>query len=335
MHPFSRRKFLRNSLWGSLTLPFGLTACQNASSQENINRPNSQKKASPDLPIVISTWAMGRRANEAAWEALQEGKSALDAVETGVKVIEADPKVSTVGYGATPDKDGRVTLDACIMDHQGNAGSVCCIQHIMHPVSVARKIMEETPHVILVGEGAFNFALAKGFPKENLLTENSRKHWEKWKIEEKYEPIINIENHDTIGMLALDKNGDLSGACTTSGLGFKLPGRVGDSPIIGAGLFVDNEVGAATATGLGELVLKTLGTFLVVELMRQGYPPQEACKEAIQRIVKKYPKHEKAQVGYIALNKDGEYGAYSIHKNFGFSLRTNQMDETIKSPYVI
>jgi len=178
--------------------------------------------------------------------------------------------------------------------------------------------MEETPHVILAGEGALNFALSKGFKKENLLTDKSKKEWEKWLKEKKYKPIINIENHDTIGMLALDKNGDMAGACTTSGLGFKMQGRVGDSPIIGAGLFVDNEVGGATATGMGEAVLKTLGSFLVVELMRQGRSPQEACEEAVMRIVKRQ-KYKDFQIGYLAMNKKGEVGSYCIHSGFDYA----------------
>jgi isoaspartyl peptidase/L-asparaginase-like protein (Ntn-hydrolase superfamily) len=230
-----------------------------------------------------------------------------------------------VGLGGLPDRDGFVTLDASIMGPDGNAGSVAFLQHIVHPVSVARKVMEETPHELLVGEGALQFALSKGFKKENLLTPKAEKAWKEWLKKSEYKPEINWENdpnkyHDTIGLLAVDDKGEIAGACTTSGLAFKMHGRVGDSPIIGAGLYVDNEVGAATATGMGELVLKTLGSFLVVEFMRNGMTPQEACKAAVLRIVKKLPDNKKFQVGYIAVNKNGETGAYSLQKGFNYAL---------------
>ena len=216
-------------------------------------------------------------------EVLQAGGNALDAVEQGCMIEEANEKGQSVGKGGLPDRDGNVTLDACIMDKQGNCGSVVYLQNITHAVSVARKVMEDTPHVMLAGEGAKQFAISKGFQPEDLLTEASKKAWKEWKVKSEYKPIINIENHDTIGMLAIDKNGDISGACTTSGLAYKMGGRVGDSPIIGSGLFVDNEIGACVATGLGEEVVKTVGSFLVVELMRQGKLPQEACEEAISK----------------------------------------------------
>src|SRR5690606_30247986 len=275
-------------------------------------------------PIVLSTWDFGLQANEAAWKVLSNGGKALDAVETGVRVVENDPKERSVGYGGRPDRDGHVTLDACIMDENYNIGAVAYLQHIKNPISVARAVMEHTPHVMLSGEGALTFALAQGFKKENLLTETSKKEWQEWLKKSQYLPPVNIENHDTIGMIALDAHGNLSGACTTSGLAYKMHGRVGDSPIIGAGLFVDNEVGAATATGHGEEVIRTVGTHLVVELMRQGRTPQEACKEAVERIVK-IAKHRKKnlkdiQVGFIALNKKGEYGAYCSQNGFEFAV---------------
>lgn len=274
-------------------------------------------------PVVISTWNFGIEANKAAWDILAAGGRALDAVEAGVKVPEADPEVSSVGYGGRPDRDGRVTLDSCVMDEFSNCGSVACLEHIRHPVSVARMVMEKTPHIMLVGDGALQFALENGFKKENLLTDKSKKEWETWLQKSEYKPVINIENHDTIGMLALDMNGNLSGACTTSGMAYKIHGRVGDSPIIGAGLFVDNEVGAATATGVGEEVIRICGSHLVVELMRQGYTPQEACKEAVMRIVKKRKNLEDIQVGFLALSKNGTYGAYAIHKGFEFASGTH------------
>ncbi|MEJ5051745.1 N(4)-(beta-N-acetylglucosaminyl)-L-asparaginase [Chryseobacterium culicis] len=275
-------------------------------------------------PIVLSTWNFGLKANEEAWTILGKGGKALDAVEKGVRLVELDPKERSVGYGGRPDRDGRVTLDACIMDENYNIGSVACLEHVKNPISVARAVMEKTPHVMLVGDGALQFALSQGFKKENLLTPESEKEWKEWLKTSQYKPIANIENHDTIGMIALDAQGNLSGACTTSGMAFKMHGRVGDSPIIGAGLFVDNEVGAATATGHGEEVIRTVGTHLVVELMRQGRNPQEACKEAVERIVKINQRRNKnlkdIQVGFIAINKKGEYGSYCIQNGFNFAV---------------
>lgn len=280
-------------------------------------------------PVVISTWDHGVPANAAAWAILGKNGKALDAVEAGVRVPEADPKVNSVGYGGLPDRDGRVTLDACIMDEQGNCGSVAGLEHIMHPISVARKVMEDTPHVMLVGEGALQFALSKGFKKQNLLTPESEKAWKEWAKTAKYAPKINVENHDTIGMVVLDAAGNLSGACTTSGLAFKMHGRVGDSPIIGAGLYVDNEVGAATATGLGEAVMRTVGSFLVVELMRQGKSPKEACRQAVERITRKYPAYKDIQIGFVALNKNGEYGAFALHPGFNYAVYSPSVNNTL------
>ena len=239
-------------------------------------------------------------------------------------VEEADIKNASVGKGGLPDRDGRVTLDSCIMDKHGNCGAVVYLQNVTHAVSVARKVMEDTPHVMLAGDGAEQFAYSIGFQKENLLTESSKQAWEEWKIKSEYKPIINIENHDTIGMLAIDKNGDISGACTTSGLAYKMAGRVGDSPIIGSGLFVDNEVGACVATGLGEEVVKTVGSFLVVELMRQGKTPQEACEEGIRRIAKKGKDVSDLQIGYLAISKDGAIGSYAIHPGFNYALHNGK-----------
>lgn len=278
-----------------------------------------------ELPVIISTWKHGVDANAAAMKTLNNDGSVLDAVEQGVRVPEGDPNINSVGLGGLPDRDGFVTLDASIMGHDGNAGSVAYLQHIVHPISVARKVMEKTPHELLVGDGALQFALEQGFKKEKLLTPKSEKIWKKWLKKAKYDPVINWENepnkyHDTIGLLAVDKSGDVAGACTTSGMAFKMHGRVGDSPIIGAGLFVDNEIGAATSTGMGELVLKTLGSFLVVELMRNGMSPQQACEAAVKRIVKKLPENKKFQVGYIAVNKNGETGGYSLHPGFNYAL---------------
>jgi len=302
----SRRKFLKLSALGAsvLSLPRTLVAA-----------PEVRK------PLVLSTWNFGLEANVAAWKVLSSGGRALDAVEAGARVPEADPNETSVGYGGLPDRDGHVTLDACIMDEQGNCGSVAFLEHIMHPISVARAVMEKTPHVMLVGEGALQFALANGFKKKKLLTKESEKAWKDWAKKSEYKPVINVENHDTIGIIAIDAQGNLSGACTTSGMAYKMRGRVGDSPIIGAGLYVDNEVGAATSTGLGEEIIRIVGCHLVVELMRQGHAPEDACRIAVERILKKNPaKAKDIQVGFLALNKQGEYGAYCMQKGFTYAV---------------
>ncbi|TRZ44440.1 isoaspartyl peptidase/L-asparaginase family protein [Robertkochia solimangrovi] len=310
-----RRKFIKNTAWGTLALG-SLQAC----ADNGVGVPVNVKRGAN---VLISTWNHGLAANEEAWKVMGEGKSALDAVEAGVRITEADPKVSSVGYGGFPDRDGVVTLDACIMDHKSNAGSVAFLQDIMHPVSVARKVMEDTPHVMLVGEGAREFALNSGFEAQNLLTPEAEKAYKKWLETADYKPVINIENHDTISMLALDAEGNLSGACTTSGAAWKMHGRVGDSPLIGAGLFVDNEVGGAAATGLGEAIIKTAGSAMVVELMRQGKSPQEACEEIVERIhniYKDLPDLEYLQVGFIALSKSGETGSYCLRPGFNYAV---------------
>jgi N4-(beta-N-acetylglucosaminyl)-L-asparaginase len=275
-------------------------------------------------PIVLSTWRFGIAANNEAWEILSKQGKALDAVEKGVQGVEADPEERSVGFGGRPDRDGNVTLDACIMDEKSNIGSVACLQHIKHPISVARAVMEKSPHVMLVGEGALQFALSQGFSKVNLLTETSEKEWREWLKTSEYKPTVNIENHDTIGMIALDSYGNLSGACTTSGMAYKMHGRVGDSPIIGAGLYVDNEVGAAVATGHGEEIIRVVGSHLVVEQMRHGKSPQDACEAAVQLILKKFKlrgvDYSTTQIGFIALNKAGEYGSYCLQKGFNFAV---------------
>jgi len=329
-----RRHFIKNaSLTGiGLAVTANLAGCEEKK-QENTKALVNSKKAA--LPLVIATWNVPN-ATAKAWEVLQNKNSSLDAVEQGCKIEEADLSNSSVGKAGLPDRDGHVTLDACIMNAKGDCGSVVYLQNITHAISVARKVMEETPHVMLAGKGAEQFAISKGFTSENLLTEASRKKWEEWKIKSEYKPIINIENHDTIGMLAIDDKGDISGACTTSGLAFKMGGRVGDSPIIGAGLFVDNEIGAAVATGLGEEVVKTVGSFLVVELMRQGKSPQEACEEAIKRIVNKpNSNYKNFQVGYIAINKKGETGSYSIHSGFSMTKYQDNINENSQSDFYL
>ncbi len=287
-----------------------------------------QKQLATEL-IIIATWK-NEKGTKSGWDKMMQTGRALDGVEAGAWVPEADPNETSVGYGGLPDRDGHVTLDACIMDHLGNAGAVTFLEGIMHPISVARAVMEKTPHVMLSGAGALKFALDQGFKKQNLLTPASKKAWEEWKKESKYKSIVNIENHDTIGLLGIGKAGEIAGACSTSGLAYKMHGRVGDSPIIGGAVFCDDEVGGACATGLGEFVMKTLGSFLIVEFMRQGMSPQKACEEAIMRIVKRY-KYQDFQVGYLALNKKGEYGAYSIQKGFNFTITKNGITQVIES----
>ena len=279
-------------------------------------------------PMVISTWPHGLEANIAAWEVLMQNGRALDAVEKGVRVSELDPDVTSVGVGSYPDRDGNITLDASIMDEHGNCGAVGFLQHIKNPVSVARQVMEKTPHVMLAGEGALQFALANGFKKEDLHTDFSRQQWEKWKKNNETIPV-DLHNHDTISMLAIDSNGDISGACTTGGLAFKYHGRIGDSPIIGAGLYVDNEIGGAGGTGVGEVIMKTLGSHLIVELMRNGLSPYEACKEAVMRAIKKIPDAENLPVYYIAANKQGEFGAYGTNRRFEYAVYTESKGNTL------
>jgi N4-(beta-N-acetylglucosaminyl)-L-asparaginase len=277
--------------------------------------------AQSDSPLVISTWDHGMAANAAALAALASGGSVVDAVERGVMVTESDPTNLSVGLSGLPDRDGIVTLDACIMAGDGRAGSACFLQGIAHPISLARMVMDKTPHVMLVGAGAERFARENGIvQKSNTLSAEAKKAWEKWLREKKYNPIINIENHDTIGLLARDAQGRMAGACTTSGLAYKIHGRVGDSPIIGAGLFVDDEVGGATCTGLGESVIRTSASTVAVERMRYGASPQEACEEAIKRIVKKHDNWKDFQVGILAIDKQGRHGAFALHKGFTYAL---------------
>jgi len=309
----NRRNFIKSSVFTAAAMSAGIFS--NVSCQKI--RGN---------PTVISTWKHGIKANQKAWEILLQGKSALDAVEQGVMISEADPEVNSVGYGGLPDENGIVTLDACIMDWNGNAGAVAALENIMHPISVARLVMERTDHVMLAGEGAKQFALAHGFQEMNLLTYESRKRWLEWKENHSSkddwgpQPKELLETHDTISMLALDMDGNLSGACTTSGLFAKIHGRVGDSPIIGAGMYCDGEVGAAGATGRGEEVIKVCGSFSIVEMMRQGRTPQEAVDEALRRLRRKYDNRPNFQVAYIALRKDGEFAAGSLLPGFQYAL---------------
>ena len=283
-------------------------------------------------PMVrsISTWKT-IEANQKAGQMLDKGEHALDAAVAGVAIEEENPKNTTVGYGGAPDRTGKVTLDACVMNHLGDCGSVVAVENIVNVARLAKDVMEKTPHVMLSGKGAEEFAISQGYKKTDLLTDQSKKEWEEWLKDQDYRPIINIENHDTIGMLCIDKNNNLSGACTTSGLAYKMKGRVGDSPIIGSGLFIDNKIGGAVATGLGEEVVKTVGSFLVVELMRQGLSPQGACEEAVKRIISNNSQKNKFQVAYIAMNKKGEVGSYSIEPGFTYMDYVNGENKEIFS----
>ena len=339
----NRRKFIQASAFTGLATAMGdRVSAEGTGAQAGVK----------GKPIVISTWAPNVKANAAAWEILGKGGRALDAVVKGVQVPEADPTDNSVGYGGFPDRDGKVTLDSCVMDEKGNCGSVMAIEHIMHPVLVARLVMEKTPHVQLVGDGALQFALEQGFKKENLLTDASEKAWKEWLKRSEYDPMRSVKelekkmekekkddypwpvallNHDTIGMVAMDTNGNLGGACTTSGMAFKMHGRVGDSPIIGAGLFVDNEVGAASATGVGEEVVKICGAHTIIEAMRRGLTPEAACKEAIRRIVKNNgAKAKDVQVGFLAINNKGQHGGFAVQKNFSYGVTTKEGTKVVQ-----
>jgi N4-(beta-N-acetylglucosaminyl)-L-asparaginase len=331
----SRRFFLRAC--GLSTPLLGAPGVKSAPAQ-----PSLAPRASG--PLVVSTWDFGVPANKAAWTILSAGGRALDAVEAGARVPEADLSNHTVGRAGYPDRDGHVTLDASIMDEFGNCGAVAAMESIAHPISVARSVMEKTPHVLLVGEGATQFAVEQGFVREELLTPESRAAWQKWLHSGSgYRPVPNRENHafgrkarasgasntlqggagnhDTIGMLAIDLRGNLAGACTTSGMAWKMRGRVGDSPIIGAGLYVDNAIGAATSTGVGEEVIRNAGSFLVVELMRQGRSPVEACQEAVRRIAQRKANRERDfQVGFLAISRSGQIGAWAVQKGFTYAV---------------
>ena len=296
-------------------------------------------------PLVVSTWDSGIAPNAAAWKVLSKKGKAIDAVEQAARKAEEESSCC-VGLDGYPDRDGFVTLDASIMDHKGNIGGVAYLEHIKHPISVARMVMEKTKHVLLAGGGAEQFAIENGFERmPGKLSDEAEKKWKEWLKKSEYKPVVNIENnrnklnslaaptffpngaanHDTMGTIALDAGGDLSGAVTTSGMAFKMHGRVGDSPIIGAGLFVDNEVGAAVSSGVGEEVIRICGTHLVIELMRLGRKPERACREAVMRIVNRDPaKAKEMQVGFVAISNKGEVGAFSVLSGFTFSVTNSR-----------
>lgn len=293
-------------------------------------------------PVFIATWPFGKASCEAAVKIVDNGGSMLDAIEKGIWVTESDVSNASVGIGGIPNADGQVELDACIMSGPNhNAGSVAGLRDFEHPISVARDVMEKTPHVMLVGDNAAKFAVKHGHRKKNLLTEQQKANWEAWKAKQEQQadeqaanrrdgnslgnvearPIIDEQHHDTIAMLGLDAEGNLYGGCSTSGWGYKIPGRVGDSPIIGSGLYVDNQVGAAGATGLGENVMRYCGSFLVVEFMRQGDDPTTACQKAIERIAMLDPLSlGEISVNFIAISKSGEVGAAGTNDGFKYAV---------------
>jgi N4-(beta-N-acetylglucosaminyl)-L-asparaginase len=334
--PFQRRTFLKLSGLLSPAFAFG----------------NFSVPAPAPGPIMLSTWDDGKRVNAAGWKVLQKKGRALDAIEAGGRFIENEASCC-VGLDGFPDRDGIVTLDACVMDEQANCGAVAGLEQIRHPISVARKVMENTPHVLLVGKGAQQFALENGFPLESPgLSPSADEAYRKWLKESRYKPAVNIENrkehgpfapsffedgrpnHDTMAMIAMDAQENLSGGVTTSGLAFKMHGRVGDSAGIGAGLYVDNAVGAATSSGLGEEVIRICGTHMIVELMRNGYSPEAACKKAVERIIAiRKDRAKEFQVGFIALNKKGQHGAYAIARGFSYAVKTAKEDIILQAPH--
>ena len=324
----SRRRFIKNLGLAGAGLAFN--PLKSKAQLPNLTPPIKNN------PLVISTWIHGMEANAGAWEILSNGGNALDAVQKGVAVTENDLNNRSVGLGGRPDRDGHVTLDACIMDHDSRCGAVAFLEEIIHPIDVARAIMDKTPHVMLVGKGAQQWALENGFTKASFQVPVPpvQKDYEEWRIKSEYKTGVNVENHDTIGMLALDANGRMAGACTTSGMAYKIRGRVGDSPIIGAGLFIDGDVGGATATGVGEAMIRTAGSSAVVESMRRGASPEEACYDIVQRILRKHPGVDGMQVGFLAMNMQGETGGYSVYNGFNYALRNKGQNEMIDAKYM-
>lgn len=325
-----RRSFIKLGLAGTAAMAAG---CAGATEEED----TVKGAPAPALqgPILLSTWDHGLQANTKGWELLVAKADILEAVQEGVAVVESDLGNRSVGLGGRPDRDGITTLDACLQDHDGRAGAVAFVQGFENPIRIARAVMDRTPHVLLVGAGAERWALENGFHQREVMVPEVQKAWMEWVKTSAYKPVANIENHDTIGMIGMDGNGRLAGSCTTSGLAYKVHGRVGDSPIIGAGLFVDGEVGAACATGVGELVIRTAGSHAVVEMMRHGASPEEACREVVERIRRKNPGIEDMQVGFLALRKDGAHGAFAVHKGFNYALRTADRDALMDAPYAM
>lgn len=328
------------------------------------------RPASP-IPIIVSTWSFAQRGHRDAWPILASGGNALDAVERACITVEDDPEIDSVGTGGLPDADGSVTLDGCIMRSPRESGSVCAVRDYPNPVSIARRVMEQTPHQMLAGNGATQFAAAQGFTTRDLLTAETRAKYAAWKaaptvedqskdraLLESLRPVDAGESgrlfrqssadaptdnddesrwshHDTIGTLAIDEAGTLAGACSTSGTPYKLPGRVGDSPIIGHGLYVDPEVGAATATGTGELVMAICGSFLAVEEMRRGQTGADAIREVLERILNWFELKPQDQVALITLSPSGAWAAGALRPGFRVAIHTSERDEVVAPMFTL
>lgn len=302
-------------------------------------------------PFAIAS-GNGLRATEKAMEIMRAGGDTLDAAVAGVNIVEEDPRDRSVGYGGLPNERGVVELDSCVMHGPTfNAGAVAAIQNIKTPSSVAKTVMERTDHIILVGYGALEFAKAHGFKEEDLLTDSARNAWLQWKenlsldddwLGEEDRALGITRPTGTINCCTLNENGDLSGVTTTSGLAFKIPGRVGDSPIIGAGLYVDNEVGAAGSTGRGEAAILSCGSRIVVENMRRGMKPQDAALDVLQRIAEKTvekrllssPGRPNFNLNFYALNKNGEYGAAAFYRGGSFVVHDGTDNRRVQSGYL-
>lgn len=296
-------------------------------------RAEPMRDAPSSGATIISTWDFGLAPHETAWGLLADKGHVLDAVQRGVMEVESDPRVESVGYGGLPNIDGVVQLDAALMDGKTlDCGAVAALEEFGHPVAVARKVMDETPHVLLVGEGAHRFALEHGFEKQKLLTESSRKQWEERSGKS---AAAGEKNHDTIGMVACDGNGRMAAACTTSGLAWKLAGRVGDSPLVGHGLYCDDEAGGAAATGMGEEVIKVCGSYQVVEFMRQGMEPGESIQRVLQRIRRRKRQGKPPEVAFVALRADGAIGYDSMYPGFDATVTRNGKHEILKSPHLL
>ena len=315
----TRRDFLKHTTAAAATFSAGCAS------------PQSSAHLAKRGPLIVSTWGFGKPANEVALKVLQGGGSALDAVEQGVRLVETSGNTS-VGLSGKPNAAGVVQLDACIMngpEHQ--AGSVAGVEGVVHPISAARLVMEKTPHVMLVGAGAHWFAEQNGLEVRDGQADKA--NYRTWLTRQK-RPTPGKgdkpENHDTIALLILDADGNIAAGCSTSGWGGKVPGRVGDSPIIGGGVYVDNEIGAAGATGLGENVMRYCASYQVVENMRQGMSPTEACAEAIRRIARTDPQGMDLAINFIAINKRGEFGAAGTQANFPYSVTTPNFSEILK-----
>lgn len=284
-------------------------------------------------PLFVATWNFGLPACEQSLKTLQAGGTVLDAVEQGIRVTEADVTNDSVGIGGRPNAAGVLQLDACIMDGQTQkAGSVAGLENYPHPISVARRVMDKTKHVMLVGQGAAQFAKEQGFETAVMPIPQQKKLWQEWKQQQ---PPAKPTNHDTIALVGLDSHRNLAGGCSTSGLAYKLPGRVGDSPILGSGLYVDGEVGAAGATGIGENVMRFCATFLIVEMMRNGLHPTAACRATIERIAKmdRKPASE-LHINFLAIDKQGRYGAAGTDEAYQVAVVTSDGGQLIKPELV-